>query len=198
MTRSIVPIVEGQGEVGSIPVLMRRLIAEWSKYELTIARPVRVKRYQVVKEGELERRVQLAMTRPSCQAVIIILDADDDCPKDLGVVLLQRAKQVARNIPVSVVLPKSELESWFISSIESLQGIRGIMTSVSSPSNPESVRDAKRFLTEVMGGHHYSEVDDQPAFAAQFDLTQAHTHCRSFRKFYSDFYRITHTLQPQN
>lgn len=198
MTLSIVPIVEGYAEVESIPVLMRRLTAEWGKHEITIAKPVRVKRYQVVKEGDLERRVQLAKTRPNCQAVVIILDADDDCPKDLGVVLLQRAKQIAPGLHVSVVLPKSELESWFIGSIESLRGKRSIEPNASSPSDPENIRDAKGFLTGVMGIRNYSEVDDQPAFAAQFDLTRAHTHCRSFRKFYGDFYRIAYTLQPQN
>lgn len=167
MTYSIVPIVEGHSEVESIPVLMRRLRDEWGKYELDIERPVRVKRNQVIKPGELERRIVLATRRPNCRAVMVILDADDDCPKELAPKLLERAGRVVQRqgIIVSVVLANSELETWFISSIESLHGIRGISTSAQSPSNPEQRRDAKGLLSNLMEGRYYSEVDDQPAFA---------------------------------
>ena len=196
MTCSIVPIVEGHSETESVPVLMRRLRDDWGKYELKIEKAVRVKRNQVVKEGELERRVRLAMTRPNCRAVMVILDADDDCPKELAPELLNRAAQEARDILVSVVLAKSELESWFISSIESLRGIRGISTNACSPSNPEEKRDAKKFLSDLMGERYYSEVDDQPALAEKFDLTQARSNSRSFRKFHDDFRRIAFSLVP--
>ncbi len=197
MTDSIVPIVEGQSEVDSVPVLMRRLRDEWGKYQLEIGKPVRVKRYQVIKEGELERRVMMAMQRPNCRAVIVILDADDDCPKDFAPKLLERAKQAAQNTLVSVVLPKSEMESWFVGSIESLRGVCGILDTACSPSDPEAIRDAKGFLTRAMeGSHHYLEVDDQPAFAEKFDLTQALSNCRSFKKFYNDFRRIVCLLTP--
>jgi hypothetical protein len=52
---AIIPIVEGHAEIGSIPVLLRRLgIVE-------VARPFRVKRNKVVKPGELERAVGQAI-----------------------------------------------------------------------------------------------------------------------------------------
>ncbi len=197
MTYSIVPIVEGSAEIESVPVLMRRLRDQWGKYHLEIEKAVRVRRYQVIKKGELERRVRLAMTRPNCRAVVVLLDADDDCPKDLALELLERAKQVAQDTLVSVVLPKSELESWFVGSIESLHGVCGISTNACSPDNPEAIRDAKGFLTKVMeSNRHYTGVADQPALAAKFDLVKALESCRSFRKFYDDFRRIVDTLSP--
>lgn len=195
MTASIVPIIEGHAEMESVPVLMRRLKDEWGKHQLEIGKPVRAPRYQVIKEGELERRVTMAMQRPNCRAVVVILDADDDCPKDLAPMLLRRVEQVAQNILVSVVLPKSELESWFIGSIESLHSVRGISDQACSPPDPEAIRDAKGYLTMAMQGQRtYLEVDDQPAFAARFNLTQALSNCRSFRKFYGDFRRIVDSL----
>jgi hypothetical protein len=191
MTDSIVPIVEGFAEVESVPVLMRRLRDEWGKYQLEIGDPVRAPRYQVIKQDELERRVTMAMQRPNCRAVVVILDADDDCPKDFAPELLERAEKVAQNTLISVVLPKSEMESWFVGSIESLRGVRGISDTACSPPDPEAIRDAKGYLTKAMQGQStYVEVDDQPAFAAKFDLTQALKRCRSFRKFYDDFRRI--------
>jgi hypothetical protein len=195
-TYSIVPIVEGFSEVESVPVLMRRLRDSWGKYDLEIAKPVRVKRYGVIKEGELERRVQMAMTRPNCKAVMVILDADDDCPKDTGMELLKRAKVIAQDTTVSVVLPKSELESWFVGSVESLRGVRSISANACSPNDPETIRGAKEFLTSLME-RHYVETVDQPAFAAKFDMTKALENCRSFRKFHGDFRRIVDSLSPK-
>lgn len=191
----IVPIVEGSSEVESVPVLMRRLLTEWGKYHLEIGKPVRVKRHQVIKQDEMEKRVAMARQRADCRAIFVILDADDDCPKNLAPELLERAKQAAQDTLVSVVLPKSELESWFVGSIESLHGIRGISAEACSPSDPENIRDAKGYLTQAMeGSRHYLEVDDQPAFADKFDMTQALNNCRSFKKFYYDFRNIVDSL----
>ncbi len=47
-TPVLVPIVEGYSEVESIPVLLRRLLAEWGRYEVAVAKPVRVSRYKEV------------------------------------------------------------------------------------------------------------------------------------------------------
>ena len=191
MTYSIVPIVEGQSEVESVPLLIRRLRDEWGEYGFRVEKPVRVKRYQVIKPGELERRIQLALTRPDCAAIMIILDADDNCPKELGLDLLRRAKRIISDVVVSVVMPKSEFESWFVGSIESLKGFRGISNMALAPVNAEDIRDAKGFLTDQMTeNNHYLEVDDQPALASNFDMALAYKNCRSFRKFYNDLHKI--------
>ena len=58
----LVPIVEGHAEVEAVPVLMRRLLAESGQYEVEIARPVRVKRYKVVR---LHNRPKLSVTNSS-------------------------------------------------------------------------------------------------------------------------------------
>ena len=195
MTDSVVSIVEGHSEVDSVPVLMRRLQDKWREYKIEIEKPVRARRYQIIKKGELERRVILAMRRPNCRAILLILDADEDCPKNLAPLLLERAKQVAYDKIVSVVLPKFELESWFVGSIESLRGVRGISSEACSPNSPEAIRDAKGYLTGAMeGSRRYVAVDDQPAFAAEFDIDQAFDNCLSFRKFYNDFRNIVESL----
>lgn len=195
MTKSIVPIVEGTSEVVAVPVLMRRLKDQWGRFDLQIERPVRVMRNKVGRAGELERRVEMAMSRSNCRAVVVILDADDDCPKDFAAALLRRAKNVAGNTLVSVILAKSELESWFVGSIESLRGVCGISMQASCPADTENIRDAKSFLTNLMeSGRSYSAVADQPSLIARFDCDEAFRQCRSFRKFHSDFYKIVTTL----
>lgn len=193
----LVPVVEGHAEVQTVPVLMRRLLAESRRYEVHIARPVRVKRYQVVRPGELERAFQLARRRSQgCDAILLLLDADDDCPKEIVPELLERARNAGAGLPVAVVLAKSELESWFVGSLESLRGVRGIDEAAVSPEKPEDIRGAKGYLgRQMMGGFTYVEVDDQPALAEGFDLELARRRCPSFDKFMRDFQTLIAAMQ---
>jgi len=187
-TPVLVPIVEGYSEVESVPVLLRRLLAEWGRYEVAVAKPVRVSRYKVVRPGELERACELARRRPAgCDAILLVLDADDDCPKELAPGLLERARKANADIPAAVVLAKSEFEAWFLGSLESLRGVRGLTEAAVSPERPEDIRDAKGHLSRQMtGGRTYVEVDDQPALADCFDLQSACQRCPSFDKFIRD------------
>jgi hypothetical protein len=192
----LVPIVEGHAEVEAVPVLVRRLLAEFGQYEVEIARPVRVKRYKVVRPGELERAFDLARRRlEGCDAILLLLDTDDDCPKETAPGLLERAREAGVGLPVAVVLAKSEFEAWFVGSLESLRGVRGITETAVSPENPEDIRDAKRFLSRQMtGGRRYVEVDDQPALAESFDFALARQRCPSFDKFIRDVQVILDTM----
>ena len=196
----LVPIVEGHSEVQSVPVLLRRIQAEFGHSDVRIAKPVRVKRYKVVRPGELERAFELARRRPEgCDAILLLLDADDDCPKELAPDLLERARNASLGLPVAVVLAKSEFESWFIGSLESLRGVRGITKTVVSPESPEDIRGAKGYLSHRMAGRRtYVEVDDQPALAAKFDLELARQRCSSFDKLIRDVGAIVVTMQPSN
>lgn len=181
----IAAIVEGHAEVESVPVLLRRFLAASEAWQVGITL-FRVKRYQVVKDGQLERYVELAR-RKGARAILVVLDADDDCPKELAPNLLERARQAAgSDVLCSVVLPTRELESWFLASIESLRGQRGIREDVLPPGDPESIRDAKGWLTQAMRERTYVETDDQPALAELFEFEQAASRCRSFRKFEKD------------
>jgi hypothetical protein len=180
----IVPIVEGHSEVEAAPVLLRRLMHERGRHEVKVARPIRVGRYKVVRAGELERAIDLARHRPEgCAAILFLLDADDDCPKELAPVLLARAQNASAGLPIVVVLAKAEIEAWFLGSLESLRGVRGLAETASSPARPEEIRDAKAYLTSQMaGGRTYVEVDDQPALAERFNLQLARQRCPSFDK----------------
>jgi len=181
----IVAIVEGFSEVESVPVLLRRYQEETGAYGIDVARPIRIKRNLVVKEGELEKAIELARRLyPEITAALVILDADADCPAALGPELLRRAQTAAGGqFDCAVVLPKTEFESWFIGAVASLRGVRGISGDAEPPANPEVIGDAKGWLTRQMTRKTYVEVDDQPAFAEEFDLSLALSTCRSFRKF---------------
>ncbi len=193
-------IVEGQGDVTAVPVLIRRIAAErYPEIAIHIPRPIRVNRAQVVLPDQLEQEVELAAQRIGRNgAIFIILDSDDDCPAQLGPALLYRASQVRDNLPIAVVLAKRELETWFLAAAESLRGIRGLKSDIEPPNDPEAIRGAKEWLhNRMQKGKTYSPRRDQPALAALFDFEQARQ-TDSFDKCYRDIVRLLEELQTVN
>ncbi len=181
------PIVEGQSEERAIGVLLRRILNELDVYDIEIARPFRVKRNRVVRPGELERAItQAIVSRSGTTAVLVLLDADDDCPATLAQDLLKRSADTTI-LPVKVVLPKVETETWILAAIESVRGQRGIRDDAQSPPDPESVRNAKGALSACMAGTRgYVATDDQPALLSALDLSLAAQRCPSFAKLRRD------------
>jgi hypothetical protein len=180
---TIYPIVEGHGEVSAVPLLLRRLIEVSQAYHIQVARAIRRRRSELAKESGLRSSIKLARLHQDCQAILVILDADDDCPKELGPTLRTWAAEEARGVPCEIVLANHEYEAWFLSAIESLRGQRGIRPDSGAHPSPEAPRDAKGVLEQYMRPQHsYSETADQAALTALFDMKAAYKDCRSFRR----------------
>ena len=195
MSVAIVPIVEGHGDAEAVPVLLRRIFAQVQAYHVEVARPFLVKRNRVVKPGELERALlQAARDRTDAASVLVLLDADDDCPAELGPELLARCQQTT-NLPVAVVLANKEFEGWFLGAKESLRGTRGIRHDAVALPHPEGIRGAKERLSQNMDRSRYLAVYDQPALAEQMDLEMARQRCPSFEKFLRDVTSLVSAME---
>lgn len=188
----VAAIVEGDGEVAALPVLLRR-IGEWRTPEIIVqvVTPIRVRRDQFLhREKEFNRHLLLAAGKCGEDGwILILLDADDDCPASLGKTIWERARAIVPHRPISVVLAKREYESWFIAAAESLNNQRGFVVSPSEIFDPETPRDAKGWIRARMGSGVYGETTDQPAFSARMDLQQAFERSRSFRKLCAEWSR---------
>jgi hypothetical protein len=178
-------IVEGDGEVAALPVLLRRM-NEWRgghRYAQPLP-PIRVHRDRFLNREE-EFRKQLLLAAAKCGEmgwILMVLDADDDCPATLSAQIYRRAEQYVPHRRLSVVMANREYEAWFIAAARSLDGYRGFRCPIGELVDAETPRDAKGWLRRNMENRTYSEVLDQPAFTARFDLQQAFDNSRSFRK----------------
>lgn len=188
----VAAIVEGDGEVAALPVLLRRL-GEWRTPEASVEvlPPIRVRRDRFLnRDEEFRRHLLLAAAKCGDDGwILVLLDADDDCPADLGWRTLQRAQACIPHRFVSVVLAHREYEAWFIAAAESLQGYRGFAFDPADAVDAEIPRDAKGWIKRRMAGGTYGETTDQAAFSARMNLQQAFDRSRSFRKLCAEWNR---------
>ena len=185
-------VIEGHGEVDAVPLLMRRISNEiCGAFHIQTTRPVRVTKTTLVRPGGLERAIQFARSAAGPGfPIVVILDADDDCPAVLGPSLTSRALPVVHGRHVTVVLPKHEFESWFLAAARSLAGKRGLRESIEPPEHPEAIRGTKEWLSKNMvPGRTCSPTVDQAALVAAMDLTAART-CKSFDRFVREMRRL--------
>lgn len=180
-------VVEGHGEYHALPLLLERLCAEVAPgVPVSIRRPpFRRPRSKLLQQGELERTVASLgpAVRGKAGGIRVLLDANDDCPAELGPRLLERAQDAAGGVPVAVVLAKREFEAWFLAAASSLAGKRGLPNDLADHDDPEGVRDAKGWLRDRMPpGTSYSESVDQPALSAHLNIGLVAARSPSFRK----------------
>lgn len=182
---SIASIVEGDGEVAALPVLLRRF-AQWMSASDRVEPlpPIRVRRDRFLnRDEEFHKQLRLAAAKCGDNGwILIVLDADDDCPATLGPAILRRAQQQVPHRRLSVVLANREFEAWFLAAAHSLNGSRGFSVPEGTRIDAESPRNAKGWMGQHMQGGFYREMLDQPAFTAKMDLQQAFDNSRSFRK----------------
>lgn len=182
----IASIVEGHGEERALPILLRRLRDEWKAGSTFTEplQPIRVHRDRFLNHDE-EFRKKLLLAAAKCGEtgwILVILDADDDCPVTMAARIYQRAQSYVSHRRLSVVIANREYEAWFIAAAPSLEGQRGFRCPDGDPIDAETPRDAKGWLRQNIASGTYSEILDQPAFTAHFDLQQAIDNSRSFRK----------------
>lgn len=189
----VAPIVEGDGEVSALPVLLRRL-AQWRTPDAgsQVLAPIRVAKDRFLNRPlEFARHLQLAAAKCGDDGwVLILLDADDDCPATKGAEVAARAREILPHRRLAVVFANREYEAWFIAAAASLDGFRGFeFSAADATAEAERPRNAKGWMAERMRTRTYRETTDQAAFSARFDLEMAFARSRSFRKLCTEWSR---------
>jgi hypothetical protein len=190
-------IVEGRGDVQAVATVVQRIAQIEVPSTVVITNDVKtLDRGLMVQPQRLGADVALVARRLGGHGgILIVLDADDDCPATLGPTLQASAQAIRRDIPVGVVLATREFEAWFLAAAESLRGLRNLSHTLDSHPHPESVRDAKGWLTSQMPRPKtYSASVDQVHLARAFDMSLARSRSDSFDKCYREITRLLKML----
>ncbi|HZO24818.1 MAG TPA: DUF4276 family protein [Chloroflexota bacterium] len=191
-------IIEGDGERDALPILLRRVIQEIDPaLYVRVLRPIRRPRGQLNSQQQITEAVDLALRTltPPC-AVLILIDADDNCPAELGPRILGWARSGGSDLPIAVVLANREYEAWFLAAAESLRGLRGVQHDIVAPPDPETIAGAKEWLTERMSRRQsYKPTSHQASFSAVFDLELARRRAPSFDKLCRDVRRLMDAMR---
>ena len=187
MKQSIIPIVEGHGDVRAAPELIRRVLFDINEYEIQVANPKRLKRHRIA--DDLPKTLQYAAQEPGSGAIIVIVDADRDCAQELAKNISQITQRRNIRLPVAIVCPNTEYEAWLIASVDTIRGrpIGGRGAAIDAgaicPQDVETISDAKKWLSDRMPKHMaYKPTQDQRELTSMMDLQLASTRSRSFRR----------------
>ncbi|WP_283137453.1 DUF4276 family protein [Rhizohabitans arisaemae] len=186
---TIVTIVEGHGEVAALPTLLRRLVPLIVPGAYAnIPQPYRVPRNSLIKRTGVETAVTVAMRgKPSGSGLMVLIDADDDCPVQLAISLKERIGACRSDVAASVVIAKREFEAWFLAAAPSLAGVYGFADNVAVPTDPEGIRGAKERLSRHFPpGLAIDPMAHQAGFTKVFDVQLARANSPSFDKFWRD------------
>ncbi|WP_051703786.1 DUF4276 family protein [Glycomyces sp. NRRL B-16210] len=197
----IASIVESHGEVKALPTLLHRLRLEYAPDQYVhFHEPFREGRDKLLKESGLRIALSKVLSKqPKPSAVLLLVDADDErCPPKMGARLRQMAAEIRGDVPFFAVIASREFESWFLAAADSLSGLCGLASDLEGPSNPDDTpQDAKGWLTDRMPkGKPYKETVHQKQLASAFDIDAAYEKSRSFRKFCTDFQKMTNLPSP--
>ncbi len=200
MTIYVALIVEGETEELCVKILLSRV---WQHLPgaselatLAVLPPLVTKRSALVKatHPEMEESIERAtrairrVTRRSpadTGFILILIDAEEDCPASLGPQLLKRAKLIRSDMDIACVLAKRELENWFKAAAASLAGVGGLPVDPVVSSDAE-VGSGDAWLTaqkrRVDPKSEYKKPDDAVELAKAMDLAQCRANSPSFDK----------------
>ncbi|MBL4698791.1 MAG: hypothetical protein JKX70_08145 [Phycisphaerales bacterium] len=169
---TLATVVEGHGEVECLPLLVRMIQPSWN-----VPRPLRGKRQRLPKDRGKNIEHYVRMARANIEGthggILVVIDADDDCPAELGPSLLDRCRIAAPDVQVAVVLAMQEFEVWFIS---------GKAVDIGTLENLEQLGSPKSAVKRALDGR-YSETIDMPKLVNKMNIQSARTNSQSFDKF---------------
>ena len=177
----LVCVVEGKGEVQAIPCLCTKVRDYFSVNDWFVdPNPIRFGRGLLVDETsrspnrgprtwELQRAVNLALRRPAT-AVMVVCDADDDCPKAWGPGAAAVVNGMVRG---GAVMAVREYECWLLTSL--------VRSSHTSGRRIEDIRGAKEHLRSMQPG--YKPALHQLKLTRALDVATVWALSDSFDKF---------------
>jgi hypothetical protein len=171
-------IVEGHGDVTSLPLLLRSISFHKGIYGFSFPHPMRFGEFNaMMKREKFSNFVQYLNDDDNIDAIIVACDADDVCPVHARQALLERISATVHGIkkPVAVLLFNREYEALLLSQIDIIAERTGLLEMSEENVNKildlsDKVRDAKGLLDSLIPDFSYKEARDQEKFTAILDM----------------------------
>lgn len=168
----------------ALPTLITKILSDMNRWDWYVGPPIKVGSLDKLRK-ELSRTLGAAAKRNNCEAILIVLDMDDGCPKEEALQLGEDIRPLNLAQPVAIVFAHREYEAWFLASLPSLAGHYGLPASVVYKGEAEAKRGAKEWLGYQMPRRaKYREKVHQKKFSSLIDLELAYENSRSFRRLY--------------
>jgi Domain of unknown function (DUF4276) len=183
--KELVFFVEGHGDEEAIPALVCRVASlEYPNCVVSFPHQARVSKGELLNEVKFLRLIGRARYFiPSGGSVLVVMDADTDCPREINRLLLGWATKHHSDLRVSVVVAKREMEAWFVAGAESLRDGLGCH------SDAEDCPDPKAWVGRHVLEAYYTPTADQARLARRLDPNLAKC-IQSYDKFYRDVVRL--------
>jgi hypothetical protein len=203
MTLYIVPVVEGQTEQGCVERLLHKV---WHNLlcrpeRLQVVEPFRGQRDGLVHASGvvLTDAVRKAFVKLKAKAkkdadarllVLILLDAEGDCPAQLAPRLLDVGrKALPEGTPVSCVLAKRMLENWIVAGASTLAGVNDLPDPLPARDQFEERSGAAWLEAQLRSknkSRKYKKTVDAEAFVRAMALQECRDNAPSFDKLCRD------------
>ena len=184
----VIPIVEGHGEVESMRTLLQRIGIELlDSTHVEVLTPIRQNKGKLCTQEGLVKAVRLAAMKLGVgteyrDLILILLDADKDCPAELAAQIAAWAETERSDADVACVVAKVEFETWFVAAAASLADRLALGPDEEIPADPEGAGCGKRWVEKRFRGVRYSPTIDQPGMTANMDLRECRARSPSFDK----------------
>lgn len=189
----IAPIVEGDGEVQAVPILLRRLWPHLGGDFLHVHRPYRIKRDMLFHRDSkaFNDAVELSCLKlrhhhvpQMASLVLVLLDLDPD-PGPIcrsGRQFLSRLQEASPSLPITGVFADIEYESWFVAAAPSLNEYLDVTEEEWRRTEANGFRGGKKWIQNHLRHVKYHEPTEQPKLTARMDLDLCRANSPSFDK----------------
>jgi hypothetical protein len=198
VTLYLVPIVEGQTEVGCIERLLQRVWTELltAPVRLQVLPASRGKRDALInpKHPDFTTKIEEAFAKLARRLrhdssgqglLLLLLDAETDCPAELGPMLLEAATQVRSDAPIACVLAKRMLENWIVAGAATLVGVNDLPNPLPARDQFEDRSGAAWLEAQLRSknkARKYKKTDDAEVFIRRMALQECRDNSPSFDK----------------
>lgn len=193
----ILPIVEGDGDLKAVPILLRNLLALHGLHETQILPPHKRGELPKVASG-FDNYFRMALKENA--AILLVLDFDCeycDCPYQEAAKLYERAQSIRNNWPFKIAFLVKEFESLFLTEIQAAKNVLALPSNTVFPEEPRTIRDAKGWLSKVLPkGSSYKPTVHQAKITARLEFERLRETSPDFRHLENSLLHLASANPP--